>query len=273
MNVASQSEARFVGGLEESVPRILASSVRPTVLAYHELTFASPAYRYALACHDFEEHVQLAAQLKRANAANPPLVISFDDGHISNYVAALPVLQKHSCKAIFFVIVGRIGTSGFMSWEQLNELVALGHQVSAHGWSHRFLTGCSDAELDIELVRSREELQNKLGIPVESLSAPHGRWNRRVALVCAEAGYRRLYTSSPWAMAYRLGELEIMGRLMVTRSMDSARLARWLTMGRLQAGVYRGTHVLKQSVRHVLGNDLYHRLWTRFAGWDGPNDI
>ncbi len=274
MDVASRSEVKVVPGLDHLVTKFVAGSVRPTVLAYHEVIPGDATYRYALGCNDFEEHLQVAAPLQGGAAPQAALVLSFDDGHISNYVSALPLLEKYSCKAIFFVIVGQIGQSqDCMSWSQLRELVSLGHTVAAHGWSHRFLTECSSAELQLELVHSKEVLENGLGVSVESLSAPHGRWNRRVAAACAEGGYRRLYISTPWTTQRFVEGIEVVGRLMVIRSMDSARLVNWLTMGRAEAGMHRVLHGLKRSVRYTLGNRLYHRLWTRFAGWDGSNDM
>lgn len=273
IDVVTQSEAKLSRGLDHYESQVVVKSIRPTVLAYHELTIAEPTYRYALACKNFEGHLQVAAQLQGGACAEPPLALSFDDGHISNYVSARPLLEKYSCKAIFFVIVGRIGQSpDYMTWDQLREMAALGHTIGAHGWSHKFLTSCPDSELRMELVRSKEELETGLGMKVEALSAPHGRWDRRVALACAKAGYRRLYTSTPWQNPGRVGGLEIVGRLMVIRSMDSARLINWLTMSRTQAGVHRMLHGCKQSLRFALGNRLYHRLWTRFAGWNGADD-
>jgi peptidoglycan/xylan/chitin deacetylase (PgdA/CDA1 family) len=273
IDVVTQSEAKFPPGLDPCVPQVVVKLVRPTVLAYHELTIEEPTYRYALAYRNFEGHLQVAAQLQGHAGADPSLVLSFDDGHVSNYVSARPLLEKYSCKAIFFVIVGRIGQSlDYMTWNQLKELVARKHTVCAHGWSHKFLTGCSDSELRMELVRSKEELENRLGITVPALSAPHGRWNRRVATACAEAGYHRLYISAPWTLRRRVGGVEIVGRLMVTRATDSGRLLHWLTMGRTEAGFQCALQSLKHSVRGVLGDDIYHKLWTRYAGWERPND-
>ena len=249
-------------------------TLRPTVLAYHELSPERTAYRYALSCLDFEEHLSLAAQLSSdAGDVNFPIVISFDDGHISNYSSALLLLEKYSCKAIFFVIAGRIGEhKDFMTWAHLKELVALGHQVEAHGWSHTFLTSCSDSELHNELERSREVLQERTGAPVTALSAPHGRWDRRVVRACAAAGYRQLYTSSPWSSRRTLSDVELIGRLIAVQSMDTTRLLRWLTMGRVEAGLHRAQHALKQSARFLLGNKLYYQLWARFSGWNGGDD-
>src|SRR5215469_5099130 len=247
-------------------------SLRPTVLAYHELFPELTNYSYALTCRNFEEHLQLAARFSPRDG-QMPVVISFDDGHISNYISALPLLQKYSCKAIFFVIGSRIGEhKDFMTWAHLRELVALGHRVEAHGWSHTFLTRCSDADLRTELVHCREVLEDRTGAPVTALSAPHGRWDRRVVRACAAAGYRQLYTSSPWSSRRTLSDVELIGRLIAVQSMDTTRLLRWLTMGRVEAGLHRAQHALKQSARFLLGNKIYYQLWARFSGWNGSDD-
>ena len=270
---SGQSETHSAALLPQSGLQVLQRVARTTVLTYHELSPQVPAYRYGLSCHDFEEHVRIAAQLQSSSGHKTPLVLSFDDGHSSNYTHALPILQKYSCKAIFFVIASRISeSSDFMTWPQLKELVALGHKVEAHGWSHVFLTRCSDAELRVELSRSKAVLEDRLGVPVEALSAPHGRWNRRVVRACSEAGYRSLYTSTPWAAPRTINQVEVIGRLMVIRSMDSAQLLNWLTMGRVEVGLRRTQHALKQSAQYLLGNRLYHQLWTWYSGWKGPDD-
>jgi peptidoglycan/xylan/chitin deacetylase (PgdA/CDA1 family) len=246
----------------------------PRVLAYHELSSEATAYSYALTCRNFESHLQLAAELaENSGDGCPPLVFTFDDGHISNYTSALPLLQKYSSKAIFFVIGSRIGEhKDFMTWEHLRELVALGHRVEAHGWSHRFLTRCSDADLHTELVRSRDVLEDHLGAPVTALSAPHGRWDRRVLKACAAAGYVQLFDSSPWPRRRKRDRMEVVGRLVSVQSLDSARLIHWLTMNRLEAGLRRWQHAAKRSVQSLLGDRLYYRLWARLSGWNGPED-
>jgi hypothetical protein len=255
------------------VPLSLRRAARPVMLAFHELSSDAAGYRYALGCRQFEEHLRLAAELCGPTEYKAPLTISFDDGHISNYTHALPLLERYACKAIFFVIVGRIGQhKDFMTWGHLRELVSLGHRVQSHSWSHKFLTDCSNADLREELARSKETLESCLGVPVEALSAPHGRWDRRVLKACAEAEYRHLYTSDPWLRPRVMEEVEVAGRLVMVQSMDANRLLSWLTMGRAEAGLHRAKNALKRSARGVLGSKLYYRLWKRFSGWDRPDD-
>lgn len=271
---ASTNASKSVTALSPPLALKLSPVARRTVLAYHELSLTPTDYSYALSCQQFAEHLLLTSKLHHHPGENRPLLtISFDDGHISHYTHALPLLEKHSCKAIFFVIVGRIGErKNFMSWRQLREIVSLGHGVETHSWSHKFLTECSNSELDEELKRSRETLEDRLGICIDAVSAPHGLWNRRVLKACVRAGYRRLYTSDPWSQSRASEAVEVIGRLVMVQSMDTGRLLDWLTMGRTAAGVYRVRYALKQSARRVLGNKLYYRLWTRFSGWTGPED-
>jgi peptidoglycan/xylan/chitin deacetylase (PgdA/CDA1 family) len=251
-----------------------AAAGQTTVLAYHELSPDERGYLYGISSGNFEKHLRLAAELQQSDERRTPnLVLSFDDGHISNYVSALPLLEKHGCKAIFFVIAGRIGRQAdFMTWTHLREIVSLGHRVEAHGWSHAFLTDCSGCQLTLELQQSKQVIEDRLGVPVEALSAPHGRWNHRVASECVEAGYRRLYTSNPWMPHRREPGLDVIGRLMVRRSMDDIRLRNWLDMSPTQAIVGRTRYGLKQSAKQVLGDRLYHRLWTWLSGWKGSDD-
>lgn len=265
-----------LAAIEDRTPTTLALSraVRPMVLAYHELSADATGYRYELSCRQFEDHLKLASQLAlRVSDGNSPLAISFDDGHISNYRHALPLLERYSCKAIFFVITSRIGTKpDFMNWAQLREIVTLGHEVQSHGWSHRFLTECSGADLREELTCSRKTLENRLGTAVESLSAPHGRWDQRVVQACAAAGYRRLYTSDPWQKPQTFGSLEVIGRLIMVQSMDTDQLLRRLTMSRSQAFMGGAKDAMKRSLRRTIGEKLYYRLWARFSGWNGMED-
>lgn len=272
--IASTKASKPVTAVSSPLPLELRRVARRTVLAYHELSLAPTDYSYALSCRQFAEHLQLASKLQHDSSENGPLLtLSFDDGHFSNYTHALPLLEKHSCKAIFFVIVGRIGEhKDFMSWRQLREIVSLGHRVETHSWSHKFLTECSDTELREELKRSRETLEDRLGVCIEAVSAPHGRWDRRVLEACAEAGYRRLYTSDPWSQSRANEAVEVIGRLVMVQSIDAGRLLDWLTMGRTAAGVYRTRYALKRSAQRVLGNKLYYHLWARFSGWTGPED-
>src|SRR5579864_8474860 len=123
VSLNSKKPTNMISGLESHSLR-RSGVLRDTVFAYHEITPGTSAYSYAVTRQDFVEHLELVSRLRDRPGPKPSLQVSFDDGHISNYRIALPLLENHSCKATFFVIVGRIGQSQeFMTWEHLRELV------------------------------------------------------------------------------------------------------------------------------------------------------
>ena len=107
--------------------------------------------------------------------------VTFDDGHISNFEFALPILQSRAIRAWFFITVGWTGRRpGYMGWNELRKLHQAGHVIGAHGWTHTLLTHCSARRLHSELVDARLTLEDKLGASVTSMSLPGGRYNRHV---------------------------------------------------------------------------------------------
>src|SRR5205807_1750985 len=106
--------------------------------------------------------------------------------------------------------------------------IRLGHDVQSHGWSHEFLTSCSRAELQMQVVRSRQVLEDKLGRPVQSLAVPGGRWSKCVIRACADAGYTYVYTSDAWCSERNINGTFVRGRLNVGHKADRHTLERCL---------------------------------------------
>jgi peptidoglycan/xylan/chitin deacetylase (PgdA/CDA1 family) len=230
-------------------------------LAYHEVTAAEPLYLYGVSANRFKMHVQRISQMNSISSASAsPVQISFDDGHASQFEFALPVLQEFSVKAQFFITAGWTEKrNGYMSWAQLAELAALGHDVQAHGWSHKLLTQCSDDELEEELKRSKGEMENHLGKKVDALSAPGGRCNKRVLAACTRIGYRCIFTSDPWSERECQQDIDIFGRWMVTRQMNEIRLGNMVEGKGL--GFQHAKYLMKETAKKVLGDRAYQSLW------------
>ncbi|MFH1245354.1 MAG: polysaccharide deacetylase family protein [Candidatus Omnitrophota bacterium] len=123
-------------------------------------------------------------------------LITFDDGHLSNYQYAYPVLKELGLRAYFFVIVSRIGRPGFMDWDHLRELDQQGMIIGSHGMTHRILTELDEQQLDYELSASKSFLQKRLGQWIDFLSIPRGAYNQRVIDQAARADYKVIFTSN-----------------------------------------------------------------------------
>ena len=233
---------------------------RMLFLLYHELRPGSTRYSYVVETRRFEEHLDLLARLR--NSAKPELLpeITFDDGHISNYEYALPMLQARGMTARFFITVGWTGQkTGYMGWPELRAMQQAGHQIGAHGWTHTLLTHCSEKELSMELVDARMALEDNLGAPVTTMSLPGGRFNGRVLAACWQAGYTQVYTSIPQAESMPLGPT--IGRLNIRGDMSLEWLQSLFEPGsRVLASLGRQDR-MKATAKMLLGDRIYESLW------------
>jgi peptidoglycan/xylan/chitin deacetylase (PgdA/CDA1 family) len=236
-------------------------------LAYHELTSERPEYLYAISAAAFGDQARLVRDAIKQSSHTYGPTVTFDDGHISQYSLAFPMLEQMSIRAIFFVTGSWINArSGYMRWQHLEEMVRAGFEVQSHGWSHAYLTRCGSAELKNELCRSKGEIESKLGIPVNAISMPGGRWNRSVLEACREAGYDHVYTSNPCMGRKTQGGtrvLTVLGRTMVSNKMDLAQIAMVLN-GRRSAAM-RARHYMTGTARTLLGDRGYQFLWRVLA--------
>jgi peptidoglycan/xylan/chitin deacetylase (PgdA/CDA1 family) len=239
---------------------------RLCILAYHEVVPEPSAYLYSVTSARFDEHLRLLDALRNnAQAEAPSSQVTFDDGHVTCYRYALPLLEQHRLSATFFVTTDWIGQRAeFMTWTHLEELAALGHRVQSHGCTHQLLTQCSDSELNEELRRSKLILEDKLGVAVDSISAPGGRWNRRTLRAARAAGYAQVYLSDPWMAPANCEGVRVLGRLMVHRQMDARRLRQLMEMSGAPLFLHRALYQAKEAAKAILGDAAYQRLW-RFA--------
>lgn len=163
------------------------------VLLYHSIgrhpAGEKGAELYCVTVENFRAQMLYMSQVK-------DIIITFDDGDITNYKEAFPVLKQMNIKAYFFVLAGRIGTPAYMNWQQVRELRGAGMTIGSHGMNHSFLTGLSDKELDYEIISSKSILEKELGEVVEYFSVPRGFYNRRVLKKIKEAGYKAVFTSN-----------------------------------------------------------------------------
>jgi len=229
--------------------------------SYH-LVQDGAGYVYSTSGEQLETHLKLLVSLASSlpDFLSAPC-LTFDDGHVSQFRYAFPLLQKYGVRAIFFVIAGWMGgRPDYMTWAQLRELTAAGHEVQSHGLTHRFLTRCTDSELAQELQLARSELQQRLGAGVDAISIPFGRWNRRVLQACADAGYRRIYTSDPRPAARSGEQIQVFGRFMVRSSTTEDEFRRVILADRRTLLSLEVKHRCKFWMRTLLGDNLYHRL-------------
>jgi|GEM_PF-2129079 len=136
------------------------------------------------------------AFLNGAPVPEKPIVITFDDGYIDNYTAALPILQFYGHKATFFIITGMVGKN-MMNWEQINGLVRQGNSIGSHTVRHLDLRTLSAVQQESELGNSKYDLENHLGTTIKAFCFPSGRYNGNTLSILSKSGYKVAFTTQP----------------------------------------------------------------------------
>jgi hypothetical protein len=234
--------------------------LRKLYLLYHELRPSKSTYSYVLETTEFEKHLDLFSQLEANGSTGLTPELTFDDGHISNFKYALPILQSRNMKARFFITVGWTGRkTNFMDWPQLKELHQAGQQIGAHGWTHTLLTHCNNKELLTELNTARLTLEDKLGIPITTMSLPGGRFNRRVLSACRDAGYTHIFTSVP--KAEPVPPEELIGRLNIRADMSPKWISDLFREDSDTLSALGRQYRWKSAAQSLMGDHLYQKLW------------
>ena len=241
-------------------------------LLYHELRPARSSYSYVLETEEFEKHADLFLKLRETRGPGLRPEVTFDDGHISNFEFALPVLQSRAIKAWFFITVGWTGRrQGYMGWQELRELHHAGQLIGAHGWSHALLTHCGTTGLHRELVDARLTLEDKLGTAITTMSLPGGRFNRPILNACREAGYTQIFTSIPRSEPDPAGPT--VGRLNIRGDMSLEWITKLLQPGsNLLSGLER-QYQMKAAAKSLLGDSLYEKIWALLNRKESDTDM
>jgi len=96
------------------------------------------------------------------------VIISFDDGILSQYTYAKPILDKYNFKVAFYIICNSVGKEDRMLWDDILILAEEGHDIGSHSMNHKKLK-LSDEEMKYEIIESKKCLE-KNGIDVTSFS-------------------------------------------------------------------------------------------------------
>ncbi len=125
------------------------------------------------------------------------VVITIDDGFISEYNKAVPILRKYGYPFCIFVFTHAIGLKNYMSWGQLKQLESWGGGVGCHTYSHPRLINLPEKSIEQEIMGPKHSMEENLGHKVKYFAYPYGLYDDTVRAVAKRAGFRLMLTSDP----------------------------------------------------------------------------
>jgi len=237
------------------------------IFMYHSISNNGEKSRdfYSVPVNSFREQMEYVAtspcHRTVTSLAEEGVIITFDDGDMTNYTMAYPILKKLGLKAYFFIIPSRIGQAGHMGWEQIKELSNAGMMIGSHGMRHRILPTLSDKEIEEEFIDSKKILERKLRIPVEYLSIPRGFHNRKIIRKAKEAGYKAIFTSDLGFNTEENFNLYNMRRIPIKKSLSIDRFQQILDERRIIRE--KIASIFKKASQMLLGFENYEKLVLR----------
>ena len=189
------------------------------ILMYHSISsYASSKFKpCTVSPETFDEHLsyleqydytpitvtQFVQAMDRRGDGLParPVVLTFDDGYVDFYTSAFPALQRHGFTATLYVATAFVGSTSrwlqhmgegmrpVLTWEQLAEISGSGIECAAHTHTHRPLDMLPLSVVRDEIVRSKELLEENLGVQVSSFAYPFGYYSARVRQTVRAAGF------------------------------------------------------------------------------------
>lgn len=189
------------------------------VLCYHRLE-GKAGGPYSIEPALFEKHMQelkdkgiavismadfIAWRKGEKNIPPKSALITIDDGYTCGLSVGVPILKKFDYPATFFVYLDFINKGGkSMSWAQLGELRDMGYDIGSHSVTHLNFNGAKPAKLKFtskdewladEIIRSKQVIEEQLGIRVLSIAYPFGNHNPKVRELVQQAGYELAFTT------------------------------------------------------------------------------
>jgi peptidoglycan/xylan/chitin deacetylase (PgdA/CDA1 family) len=251
------------------------------ILCYHGISEV-PTNHYAVSVNEFtmqmdylvknNKIVSIDKMVSLFHEINPiqnnTIAVSIDDGYQDFFKYGFPILKKFVIPATVFVPTGfiddvsklkkmcRLPQNEYLTWDQIREMGNNGIDFGSHTVSHISLTKLSKREIQFELERSKDRLENELGKSVRGFAYPYGTFrdiDPSIGKLISEIGYSWAVTSI--SGSNKLGSDNFsLHRTMVERDDGIAGFSRiikgsldaWVVMQKCSYYREKGRHYLSQ---------------------------
>ena len=136
-----------------------------------------------ISSEEFKNHINLKNKKKI-------ILLTSDDGFLSFYKNAWPILKREKIPFIIFVNTESIGSSGYMSWDQIKEISKFDFvHIGNHSHSHGYLVDKSDKEIEKDIRISIKLFEDRLNHKTKFFAYPFGEYKNSYKQIVKDLGF------------------------------------------------------------------------------------
>ena len=119
------------------------------------------------------------------------ILITIDDGFLSFYEKAWPILKEKKIPFILFINTREVGSFNYMSWEQIKELDKENFvEIGNHSHSHEYLVEESSSVIKKDIEKSIKIFKKELGKNSNFFSYPFGEYSLEFKKIIKSLGFK-----------------------------------------------------------------------------------
>ena len=119
------------------------------------------------------------------------ILFTVDDGLLSFYKNAWPILKKKQIPFILFVNTREVGAFNYMNWDQIRELYKEDFvEIGNHSHSHEYLVDESREVIENDILKSIKIFEEKLGKNSDFFSYPFGEYSSEFKNLIKSLGFK-----------------------------------------------------------------------------------
>ena len=119
------------------------------------------------------------------------ILLTIDDGLLSFYENAWPILKEKRIPFILFVNTREVGSFNYMNWKQILELFKEDFvEIGNHSHSHEYLVEENAEVIKKDIIKSIKIFEDKLGKNSEFFSYPFGEYSLEFKKIIKDLGFK-----------------------------------------------------------------------------------
>ncbi|OPX42921.1 poly-beta-1,6-N-acetyl-D-glucosamine N-deacetylase precursor [Ruminiclostridium hungatei] len=211
--------------------QITEDGIAVPIIMYHSILKNSHLGKYVITPAEFEEDIRYLSErnynsitmtdlinyvYNNGDIPLKPVIITFDDGNLNNYIYGRPILEKYKMKAVVSVIGSYTEafsqppyptadpTYAHVSWDQIKEMAASGYfEIQNHSYNLHSINKRNGAKrrkgetiesyrnmLTSDIMKLQGKLREYCGIIPNTFTYPFGAVSRESDTILRELGFK-----------------------------------------------------------------------------------